>query len=94
MGIINDLAIKNRISRLNRAKNDLSNDEDSIRKINTKLNEVMSDVRFFIGNTDSSRIVSKLENLKEPYQSNDSDIYNAKSFIQYEINYLKRQIEE
>jgi len=42
----------------------------------------------------SSAITSKLDNLKEPYQSNDSDIANARTYLQYEINYLSRKLED
>ncbi len=90
---ISDLGIQMRINRLNRARNDLRDDSNSIREINGKINNIIEDVQSFI-QVGSSAITSKLDDLKEPYQSNDADITNARTYLQYEINYLNRKLED
>lgn len=82
-----------KINRLSRARKDLQDDCGSINDINNKINNIIDDVQSFI-QVGSGAISSKLDNLKEPYQSNDSDIANARTYLQYEINYLSRKLED
>ncbi len=88
---ISDWGIQMKINRLTRARTDLSDDYNSISDINNKINNIIEDVQSFI-QVGSGTIASKLYDLKEPYQSNDSDITNARTYIQYEINYLNRKL--
>jgi len=90
---ISDWGIQMKINRLTRARTDLQDDYGSINDINNKINNIIDDVQSFI-QVGSSAITSKLDNLKEPYQSNDSDIANARTYLQYEINYLSRKLED
>lgn len=90
---ISDWGIQLKINRLSRARNDLRDDYDSINDINNKINNIIDDVQSFI-QVGSGAITSKLDDLKEPYQSNDSDITNARTYLQYEINYLSRKLED
>lgn len=90
---ISDWGIQLKINRLTRARKDLRDDYDSISDINNKINNIIDDVQSFI-QVGSGTIVSKLDDLKEPYQSNDSDITNARTYLQYEINHLSRKLED
>lgn len=90
---ISDWGIQMKINRLTRARTDLRDDYDSINDINNKINNIIDDVQSFI-QVGSGAITSKLDDLKEPYQSNDSDINNARTYLQYEINYLSRKLED
>ena len=90
---IEDIGIRMRINRLNGIRDDLNDDDNSIRTINSRINDVIEDVQSFI-QVGSAPITSKLENLKEPFQSGDSYIINARSCVKNEINYLNRQLED
>ena len=90
---LEDWGLKYRVERLRNVRKDLCDDENSIRTINNRINEVIDDVQSFI-RSGSGAITSKLNNLKEPYQSNDSDIINAREYVRREIEYLNRQIDD
>lgn len=91
MGIIDSISINNRIRKLSNFKSDLCDDYSAIQYYNSKIDSIIGDFQSFV-KTDYSAVTSKLYDYKEPYQYNDSNLTTARSYIQYEINSLNRQL--
>lgn len=72
-------------------RTDLTNDADEIGTINRRLDEVISDFKKFAPNNNGD-VVSRVSNFREPYQSNDSLMIQAKDYVQFEINSVNGDI--
>lgn len=90
MGIVDTISINNKIRKLTNYKSDLCDDSSAIQSYNKKIDAIMGDFQSFV-KTGYSAVTSKLDDLKEPYQHNDSNLNSARNYIQYEINNLNRQ---
>lgn len=75
-------------------KNDLDNDERAVSKTNKEIEDLIDDLNRFIGTAAAAPINAKLEALREPNQGCDSDLVNARHFIDKEINYLKKGLDD
>lgn len=91
---IAELQVKRTISKLKRLKNDLDNDERAVSKTNKEIEDLIDDLNRFIGTAAAAPINAKLEALREPNQGCDSDLVNARHFIDKEINYLKKGLDD
>lgn len=82
-----------KINKLKGYKEDLGDDYSSIQRYNKHVDSIISDFQSFI-KSGYSGVTGKLEDFKEPYQSNDSTLQTACSYIQNEINRLQRSLSE
>lgn len=88
-----DSAKKN-IVKLNRIKNDLTNDTSSISSINKKLDYVYEDFKDAVLVSDvRSRVYTKINGLKEPHQTSDGYLVSAVDEINDEIRVLKKDMQ-
>lgn len=77
---------KSNINRLRKIRTDLTDDSRSISNINGKINDVYDRFTKMVSESGTrSRTKSKLDSLKEPYQSSDGNIINAVDCIDREI---------
>ena len=76
-----------KIAKLRSYKNDLDNDSLSIRIYNEKIDSAISNYQKFI-RTGNAVVVDRLDDYREPQQGNDSNLSNARTYIQREINRL------
>lgn len=83
---------KQKLNKLCNIRTDLTDDSSHISTINSAIQSVADDFVDFIKSSTINGIKSKIEDLKEPYQSNDSNIKNAKSYCQYEINIVDKEL--
>lgn len=93
MGLFDSIGIQNKIWKLSNYKSDLGDDYSAIQRYNGCIDAIISDFQSFI-RSGSSDVTSKLYDFKEPYQYNDSNLTTARSYIQYEINNLNRQLSD
>jgi len=85
---------KSRRNKLKNIKEDITNDSSSITKVNSKIDDIYDDFCKVIKASDvRSRVSSKLDALKEPYQSSDGYLSSASSEIENERSALKRQMD-
>lgn len=85
---------KQKLNKLCKIRTDLSDDSSHISTINSAIQSVADDFADLIKYLSSSGVKSKIEALKEPFQSNDNIISTAKSYCQYEINRVCTAIED
>lgn len=84
---------KSKINKINKIKNDITNDSSSINVINRKIDYINSDISQAIFNLDiCSKISSKLNELKEPYQCSDSNLSSANTSLDNEIHILRNEM--
>lgn len=81
-------------SKLVKYKDDLSDDNNAITSINYDVDNLVQCFNDIIKSDNLGGIIEKIENLKEASQYNDSNISSARSYLQYEINAVNREIEE
>ncbi len=93
MGFFDSMALSVKISKLKKYKSDLGDDYNAIQRYNGQIDSIISDYQSFI-RTGSSGVTNKLYEYKEPYQYNDNSLTSASSYIQREINKLKREQSE
>lgn len=93
MAFFDDYKIRNQIWKLGNYRDDLCNDGSAITNYNRKIDEIISDFQSFV-KKDNSAVVGKLGDYKEPYQGNDSNLCNARTYIQREINRLNNKLSE
>lgn len=86
--------VKGTVNKLNRLKNDLSNDESAVSKTNKEVSELVDDLYSFLGAAAAAPIAAKLEALREPGQGNDPDLINARHYIDKEIQYLQKGLDD
>lgn len=86
--------VKRTVNKLNRLKNDLSNDESAVSKTNKEVSELVDDLYSFLGVAAAAPIAAKLEELREPGQGNDPDLMNARHYIDKEIQYLQKGLDD
>lgn len=91
MGLFDEVAIKNKISKLKKAKSDLNDDSSAISSYNKYINSIISDFRSFV-KSGNGAVVNQLGGYMEPYQYNDGNLTNASNFIQSEINYHNKSL--
>lgn len=85
---------KQKLNKLCNIRTDLGDDSSHISTINSSIQSVADDFEDLFSYSGSGSVKSKIEGLKEPSQSNDSNIKNAKSYCQYEINNVCAAIEK
>lgn len=85
---------KSKRNKLENIKNDITNDSSSVTSINKRIDYVYDDFTKVVKNSSvRSRVSSKLDALKEPYQSSDTNLTKACGCIDAERSYLKRQMD-
>lgn len=85
---------KSKRNKLGNIKNDITNDSSSITSINKRIDYIYDDFIKVVKNSNvRSRVSSKLDALKEPYQSSDTNLSTACDYIEAERAYLKRQMD-
>lgn len=94
MSIKSDIRQKeNNISKLTTYKRDLTDDSGDITSINRLVCELQGDFQNFIVSDNTRTIIDKLGSYLEPYQSNDSNLNQACSYMDSEIYALRREIQ-
>ncbi|HHW47058.1 MAG TPA: hypothetical protein GXX14_00360 [Clostridiaceae bacterium] len=94
MSISSEIRRKERaISDLRKCKGDLSDDSSDITSINRLVSELQGDFQRFIVSDNTRTVVDKIGEYLEPYQSSDSDLTQACSYIDSEIYKLQREID-
>ena len=83
-----------KLNKLCNIRTDLCDDSSHVTTINTKIQAVSDDFGGLIKSSYTSGIKGKIEDLKEPSQSSDSLLKNARSYNQYEINAVCKAIED
>lgn len=84
---------KAKLNKLKKIKTDLDDDANSINKINRKLDDISDAYKSFI-KTGNAGVVSKIDALREVSQDADSMLINSRKFVQQEIDYMNRTINE
>lgn len=85
---------KSKRNKLKNIKNDITNDSSSISTINKRIDYIYDDfVKVVKDSNVRSRVSAKLESLKEPYQSSDTNLSTACDYIEAERSLLKRQMD-
>ncbi len=85
---------KSKKNKLNGIKNDITNDSSSITNINKRIGYIYDDFAKVVLVTDvRSRVSTKLNALKEPYQTSDSNLSSASGEISDEIRLLDREMQ-
>lgn len=82
-----------KLNKLCNIRTDLGDDSSHIATINSAIQGVADEFNGLIKFSGCNKVDDKIAALKEPYQSSDSDIKNAKSYCQYEINRVCAAIE-
>lgn len=77
---------KQKLDKLCNIRTDLSDDSSHILTINTAIQSVADNFDKLFSYSNSSFVRNKIEELKEPVQTCDSNLKNAVSYCQYEIN--------
>ena len=89
---------KQKLNKLCNIRTDLGDDSSHVSTINSAIQSVADDFEdlfsYSYGSTNSGSVKNKIEGLKEPSQSNDRNIKNAKSYCQHEINNVCAAIEK
>ena len=93
MGLFDNYELKNKIRKLKKAKEDLTDDASAIRAYNGHVDSIISDFISFV-RSGNAAVVNKLADYKEPYQYNDNNLTNAGNYIQKEINYQSQSLPE
>ena len=84
---------KSKIKKLNKIKDDITNDSSSINSINHRIDYINEDFAKAIRVSDvRRRVSSKLNSLKEPYQTSDGNLKTACDYIDNENAILQRQV--
>lgn len=91
---IAELKVRATVKKLKRLKDDLDNDENAVSKTNKEVNDLIDDLNRFIGTAAAAPMNAKIEALREPSQGNDSDLVNARHFINKEISYLQKGLDD
>ncbi len=86
--------VKDTVRKLKKLKEDLNNDESAVNKTNKEIGDLTDDLNRFIGASAAAQINAKLEALREPSQGNDSDLANARHYIDKEISYLNKGLDD
>lgn len=85
---------KQKLNKLCNIRTDLRDDSAHISTINSKIQSVADDFSSLFKSSDNtSAVKSKIEALKEPSQSNDSNLQTALNYCQYEINKVSADID-
>ena len=87
-------AAKSKRNKLNNIKNDITNDTSSINSINKRIDYIYDDFAKAILVSDVKiRVSTKLNSLKEPYQTSDSALASACGEISDEIALLQQEMD-
>ncbi len=85
---------KQKLNKLCNIRTDLGDDSSHISTVNSAIQAAADDFEDLFSYTGSGSVKTKIEGLKEPSQGSDSNIKNAKSYCQYEINRVCAEIEK
>lgn len=85
---------KSKINKLKKYKSDITDDKSSITQINKKIDDINSYIsNAILDSYVSSKIGSRLYNLKEQNQESDADLSNADRYLSYEIDLVQKEID-
>lgn len=82
-----------KLNKLCNIRTDLGDDYSAITTINNHIQSVADNYVSLVSSSQSNIVKGKIEDLKEPSQTNDGLIVNAKSYCQYEINRVCKEID-
>lgn len=86
-------AANSKRNKLLKIKQDITNDTSSINAINHRLDYIYDDFAKTVrASTIRSRVSTKLNALKEPYQTSDNNLKTACDYIDDECSVLQRQM--
>lgn len=83
---------QNKLNKLCNIRTDLGDDASHISTINSAIQAAADSFCDLLVYSGSSSVKAGIEDLKEPVQGNDSNIINAKSYCQYEINRVSAEM--
>lgn len=83
---------KQDVKNLKKYKEDLTDDKGEITSINKYKDELQEDFSKFISSDNIKPIINKMDDLREQYETSDSSIISAVSYIDKEIRALEKEI--
>lgn len=85
--------VEGTIRELRRIRGKLE-DDSYVSKTNKEIYDLIDDLNRFIGTAAAAPMNGKIEALREPSTGCDSDLVNVRHFINKEINYLKKDLDD
>lgn len=82
---------KQKFNKLCNIRTDLTDDSSSVTTINSRLQSVADDFADMVSFSGCG-VKGKIEGMKEPSQWSDTLIQNARSYCQYEINKVDKEL--